>query len=267
MQLQQSLDEYKKRGLGVAAISYDIREILQDFAERAKITYPLLSDDNSATIRAFGILNNQVPSNSPQYGIPNPGMYIVDANGKIVSRFFEQDYRERFTPDTILIRHFGAAAGRRVEIKTEHLTLTVGQSQTLARGGNRVTLIADFVLPPKMHVYAPGVEGYRPVAFTINENPDVTIHPAHFPKSEVLYLPAIKERVPVYKGKLRVTRDVTVSSATRLTTIELKGAIEYQACDDKICFLPKRVPVTFGIDVEAHDRQRVPANLQRKPPG
>ena len=41
----------------MVAISYDSQEILADFSERNGITYPLLSDAGSATIRRYGILN------------------------------------------------------------------------------------------------------------------------------------------------------------------------------------------------------------------
>ena len=57
MELQDRLEELRGRGLAVAAISYDSEAILKDFAERRGITFPLLSDDDSAVITDFGILN------------------------------------------------------------------------------------------------------------------------------------------------------------------------------------------------------------------
>lgn len=42
------------------AISYDSPEILADFGKRHGITFPLLSDAGSATIRRYGILNTVV---------------------------------------------------------------------------------------------------------------------------------------------------------------------------------------------------------------
>jgi AhpC/TSA family len=50
----------RKKGIGLAAVSYDSREILADFSRRHRITYPLLSDVGSATIRRYGILNTVV---------------------------------------------------------------------------------------------------------------------------------------------------------------------------------------------------------------
>src|SRR5262249_58220749 len=55
--LQGRVDQLRAQGLGVAAITDDSVPILKDFATRRHITFPLLSDTGSATIKAFGILN------------------------------------------------------------------------------------------------------------------------------------------------------------------------------------------------------------------
>lgn len=266
-QLQQAIPGYQQQGLGVIAISYDTPEVLQTFAKRVGITYTMLSDPDSATIKAFGLLNKEVPVTSDQFGIPYPGMYIVDAAGKITAKYFEESYRERFTPDSIITRDFGAAGGRQVEVKTEHLTLTTSASREKVAAGNRITLVAEIQLPAKMHVYAPGVQGYKPVAFVIDRNPDVAPHDARFPASKTLLLPAIKERVPVYENKVRITRDVTISGTAKGPEVTIQGHFDYQACDDQICYTPKSVPVTFTLQLQQLDRERVPEAMRRKAPG
>ena len=259
----------------MAGISYDSVEILRHFTERVGIGYPLLSDPESSVIRAFGILNTNIPRNHVWHGIPFPGIYIVDAGGKVRSKYFEANYQDRFTCDAILIREFGIAAGKRVETQTRHLTLATYLSDDREpRPGSRITLVAEVSLPPKMHIYAPGVKGYRPVSFSIEETPQFAVHEPVFPRAEILYLPAIKERVPVYRGKVRFSRDITISARSTKegpavkpgTTLQVAGVFEYQACDDKACYPPQEVPVKFEIQVGAHDRNRVPEPLQRKPP-
>ena len=41
--------------------------------------------------------------------------------------------------------------------------------------------------------------------------------------------------------------------ATR-QSITLTGALEYQACDDKVCFNPSRIPVSFELTLKPLDR-------------
>ena len=82
------MDRIRKQGLGLAAISYDSVEVLKNFADRKHITFPLLSDPESRIIRAFGILNETVKPGTPQFGIPNPGTYVVNAKGTVVAKYF-----------------------------------------------------------------------------------------------------------------------------------------------------------------------------------
>ena len=107
MELERDYKLVQKRGLGLAAISYDSVAVLRDFASRKKITFPLLSDPDSRVIRAFGILNESVKPESPQYGIPYPGTYLVDTQGKVVAKYFEQDMRERISAGAILAGRLG----------------------------------------------------------------------------------------------------------------------------------------------------------------
>ena len=57
LELQSQSAKLQKEGLGLAAISYDSQEILAAFSQQHGITFPLLSDVGSATIKRFGILN------------------------------------------------------------------------------------------------------------------------------------------------------------------------------------------------------------------
>jgi peroxiredoxin len=259
-QLEEERSGYQEQGLRVVGISYDPVEVLAAFADRVGIEYRMLSDEGSATIRDFGLLNTDLDPGNPRYGIPHPGMVIVDAQRKIVAKYFEEDFRERFTPATILTREFGPAGGRETRIETPHLALTARLSQDVARPGNRVTMVVDIELPERMHIYAPEVEGYIPVEFNMDAHPEVTLHPVEFPEAEILYLEAIDERVPVYHDAVRITQDFTVSQEPASETVELTGELAYQACDDEICFLPTDVPVSFRFQIGSLDRTPAGAN-------
>jgi AhpC/TSA family protein/cytochrome c biogenesis DsbD-like protein len=266
VQLERSRDQFVKKGLGVVAISYDSRQILQNFSNRMKIGFPLLSDEGSVVIRSFGILNTTVTRGVLDDGVPYPGIFIVDASGKVTAKYFEEKYQERFTPDTILSKEFGLTGGARFERRTDHLKLTAQVSQDQVRPGNRLSVVANIELPPKMHIYAPGVRGYLPVALLIDKSSDIAVHEMKYPKARIMNLKAIKERVPIYEGRIRIERDFTVSPSIKSERLELKGTLEYQACDDQICYAPMKVPLVFSLEVEQLERQRVPEELRRRPP-
>src|SRR5258707_646731 len=75
--------------MGLAAISYDPVSVLADFSARRGVTFPLLSDPGSETIKRYGILNTTVDTKNALYGYPFPGTFIVDGKGVVTSRFFE----------------------------------------------------------------------------------------------------------------------------------------------------------------------------------
>jgi peroxiredoxin len=59
VQLQDAKQRFESQGLKLAAISYDSPAILQDFAKRHQIDFPLLADPNSEIIRSFHVLNSE----------------------------------------------------------------------------------------------------------------------------------------------------------------------------------------------------------------
>ncbi|MBA2260473.1 MAG: peroxiredoxin family protein, partial [Acidobacteria bacterium] len=116
--MQGRYAEIGKQGLGVVAISYDPPETLKQFAQSRQITFPLISDPDSAIIRRFGLLNEQQDRQSRTYGVPHPGTFIVDRKGVVSARFFEDAYQERYTAATILATRGAAPPGTPVTIET-----------------------------------------------------------------------------------------------------------------------------------------------------
>ena len=107
MELEQNKDEFRKLGLGLAGVSYDSEAVLRTFAERKNVHFTLLSDPSSKTIRELGILNDTVAKTEPTFGIPYPGSFVLDSKGVIVAKYFEDDYRQRYTGADLLMHQFG----------------------------------------------------------------------------------------------------------------------------------------------------------------
>ncbi len=272
VELEQNRERIRRRGLGVAAISYDSVAVLKSFADRKKITFPLLSDADSRVIRAWGIFNESSKPDSLSYGVPYPGTYILDTAGVVVSRYFEDDFSERVSASDILVRQFGdVAAEATATTDGKHVRLTTAASMAVARPGQRIALSLELDLKPKMHVYAPGVEGYIPIEWKLDGGPMVKAHEFAYPASHKLRLKAIGETVPVYQGSVRLTRDITFGPENALRPllspsgeVVLKESFRYQACDDRVCYPPETVPLQWRFPFEGLVRERAPAELQRK---
>jgi hypothetical protein len=271
VELEQQAASWRKKGFEIAAISYDAPEVLKFFAEKRKLSYPLLSDAESKTIRAFGILNASIPEKNPFFGIPHPGTYLLKPSGEVISKYFEDDYTERYTAADLLVKEFGAAAGSpHQSVETKHLRLATSSTGSMVRPGQRIALILDVELAKGMHVYAPGAEGYIPVSWKFVDASPVKPQDAVYPKPRVLYLKAIKEKAPVFEGKVRVVREVTFANNKTLKPLlspagelVVESEFRYQACDAKTCYLPQTVPLRWKFIVEGHDGERVPKELRR----
>ncbi len=271
MELERHQADFRKLGLGVAAVSYDSAAILENFAQRKGIQFPLLSDADSKVIRELGLLNETVGKETPHYGIPHPGVFVLDAKGVIRAKYFEDDFRERDTSAGILLRQFGLVpAEAKTEVTGRQLTLTASATNAAVSAGEHVTLVLDVELNPGMHVYAPGVEGYIPVDWKMKESDAAAAGQAAYPKSEKLYLKAIDETVPAYRNHFRITREITIAQEDKLKPaadstghFTVEGSLRYQACDDRVCYIPQTLPVKWTFEYQPLDRERVPVELQR----
>jgi len=253
------------------AISYDSPAILKDFAERHKIEYLLLSDPDSKIITRFGVLNTEAAGMTK--GMALPGYFFVDTSGSIREKYFEVSYTDRFTGNNVLTRIFPELAeGVSHAVEAPHISLELRQSDSTVFPGNRISLTARIDLPPGVHVYAPGVTGYKPIQLEISPSPEIQLIPPTYPAAKILYLEAIKEKVPVFSGKFQIasdlkiaaTPDVMKSLGEKGRTISVTGQLSYQACDMTKCFVPTSVPVNWQLEILPLDRQRSPEAIRHR---
>ncbi|HIL69058.1 MAG TPA: redoxin domain-containing protein, partial [Verrucomicrobia bacterium] len=94
--MQLNLKSLKDQGIQVAAVSFDSVEILKRYAKKGKITFPLLSDQKSTVIAAYGILNKQAN------GVPYPGTFLIDRKGVIQGKLFHDGYKKRHASEEII---------------------------------------------------------------------------------------------------------------------------------------------------------------------
>ena len=294
MELQDRLEELTAAGIGIAAISYDSEQTLLAFAEHRGITFPLLSDHDSAVIRDYGILNTVVAEglgpdaddpdvvaavhfyvaapvfDSPALrrqinGTPFPGTFVLDARGRVTSRFFEEFYRERSSTATVMLKSgIGLSPIEAIQGTTAHLKFTAYPSNTIVTNGLRFSLMLEVEPNPGMHVYAPGAEtlGYRVIGLNLTPSSHFRFEAVEFPESEIYHFEPLDEYVPVYLRPFTLLQEVVVEATVEaeaaledLDTLTLTGSFDYQACDDEFCFNPVSVPLTFILDLEAHDNQ------------
>jgi peroxiredoxin len=282
LELQSQYDTLRKDGLGLVGISYDSQEILAAFSRQHSITFPLLSDVDSETIKRYGILNTvaeeglgpngkdpdviaQVKlyvsangANERQRGIPFPGTFIVDRSGRVKARFFEDSYTVRNTVSNIRVRlnePNTSVVGTR--IGSQHLDVVTYPSDAAVAPGNRFSVVAQITPHNGVHVYAPGAKNYKVI--------DLKVFPAQYmrtlkpvyPRSEIYFFKPLNERVPTYQKAFTITQDIvldgqasTRTALAKQTSVTIGGVLTYQACDDRLCYDQVTLPLSWTVGLK-----------------
>ncbi len=118
----------------------------------------------------------------------------------------------------------------------------------------RLTLVVDITPKPGMRVYAPGNKDYKPVDLVFDASTGFTASATKYPAAEDFVFAPLHERVKVYTSTFRLTRDLVrvlktapAGGADVATSLTVTGRVEYQACDDTVCYLPQTVPITWSL--------------------
>lgn len=198
------------------------------------------------------------------YGVPFPGTFVIDRTGKVTSRFLEEAYQERNTVSTIMIALGKAkppAAATRIE--TDHLDITSYVSDEVVAPGSLFSVVFDVKPNAGIHVYAPGAKDYKIVNFRLDANPVLATRPLQYPASEIYHFKPLDERVPVFQKPFRLVQSMAVSTSPNaraalkgVDSVTISGSLEYQACDDRLCFTPRSIPVSYTVKVRQLDTER-----------
>ncbi len=85
----------EEAGVGIVVVTYDTPDLQQAFIDAGNITYPFISDIDAATMLALGVINERFEPGDSNYGIPHPGVFVVNLDNEIVGKIFIDSYRER----------------------------------------------------------------------------------------------------------------------------------------------------------------------------
>jgi DsbC/DsbD-like thiol-disulfide interchange protein len=133
---------------------------------------------------------------------------------------------------------------QRVEVAT-------GATARSVEPGGSTVLWIDVTPKPGIHVYAPDAKGFDPPKLIVSPHPGVAFGKPTFPVGQPTLTPGTTDRVPVYLRTFRVSQPVTVAGTMKPGgTLTLHGALNYQSCDDRLCYPTVSVPVSWTLALE-----------------
>ena len=89
----------------------------------------------------------------------------------------------------------------------------------------------------------------------LGPQPLVRLLPMNYPASEIYLFRPLNERVQVYQKPFTLVQELIVEGTPQAQaafrgkdSLTLMGTLEYQACDDKVCYTPASIPLTWTLE-------------------
>ncbi len=101
---------------------------------------------------------------------------------------------------------------------------------------------------PSIHIYAAGAKEFTPVSLVITPTDAVKAGKPAYPKPDTQSGTG-SDAAPIYGRPFRIAVPVTIAPATPRGPVTIAGAVNYQACDDRLCYPVASAPVSWTLDV------------------
>ncbi len=95
MQLIDLTEQFEAIGVSIVAMTYDPVDFLKEVELDRGVEFTLLNDEAITHVNRLGILNTDYAPDSRAYGVPYPGIFLIDTDGVIRYKFAEESYRDR----------------------------------------------------------------------------------------------------------------------------------------------------------------------------
>lgn len=135
-----------------------------------------------------------------------------------------------------------AAKPKVTEVVTDHLRIR-HENEVGTKPGGLVSFVVDIEPRPGMHVYAPGAADYQVVTLVLDGR--LRVRPLKYPASEIYDFRPLNEKIPVYQKPFTLTLEAVLNSGAE--SLAVTGRLDYQACDDKVCFAPASVALSWTV--------------------
>jgi thiol:disulfide interchange protein DsbD len=134
------------------------------------------------------------------------------------------------------------------QVLTAHETLL---ERDVVHPGTTVRGVLRVPLPDGLHLQsnAPREAGLIPTALTFAPPTGITINEVVFPPSIDLPLPGYSLPLAVFEHELLLGVAITVDAARAPGPVTVPSRLRYQACDDRQCFRPRDLDVTWQFTI------------------
>lgn len=138
-----------------------------------------------------------------------------------------------------------------------------------AAAGAKFEVAVVMQIPAPFHVNAhhPSEDYLRPTTLSLKPARGLTLAGVSYPAPVSKTFSFSKKPLLVHEGRLVLRVPAAVSSTAKPGSATIQGEVEYQACNDKACFLPQKRPVTILVTIAPAGTPGKPAHPEIFGPG
>ena len=117
--------------------------------------------------------------------------------------------------------------------------------------GTSAKLLLKVALPEQIHIQSdkPRDPALFPTALVLTLPPGLTVTATKYPPAVDFRQEGQPEPLAVFEKTFTVTATVAVGASVKPGELTIPGRFDYQACDDKVCYRPIKMPVTWTLTV------------------
>ncbi len=227
--------------------------------------FPLLSDEGSTQIKALGMLdldleehhaNFGVTTRDDQRGVAYPMTFVLDANGRVESKFAETNYRTRNGAQWLLRLLTGesvASAGVAARANSDVITAVMRLDAAGYFAYQRLGLHVRLETAPGWHVYGPTApDGYTPLSIQLANAPTgLSLGEFQWPPTRQFRVEGLTERFEVYEGALALDIPIHFVINRGSGNAHFDVHVKLQACSATECHPPSALVTSFDVPEEA----------------
>ncbi len=196
------------------------------------------------------------------YGIPFPGVYVVDHDGVVTEKFFHRHYATRTSAGTIRDSAIGRILASHevptAELGDEHVRVSAFLADDALRFEYTSALNVRFEVADGYHIYAdPLPDGFIASTATVVPTKGVRLGDPVYPSTSEREFPELGVTLNVYEGVTEVTVPLALDSEIldwpirdKPTEIEIPVHVVYQACSETVCYVPREETITLKAPIE-----------------
>ncbi|MFL6300964.1 MAG: protein-disulfide reductase DsbD domain-containing protein [Terriglobales bacterium] len=151
----------------------------------------------------------------------------------------------------ILIIALGVASQAQEVQKKQYVSQLTTPHVSVA-GAQTATVELKFAIQPEMHINSnhPNTDNLIATKLTLDLPTDLSVVKTIYPAGkDFAFAFDPSEKLNVYSGEFPITLHVRPAHGAMAGPLKVHGELQYQACNDRACFPPKKLPVEFEVTV------------------